>query len=357
MPPQLWTLAIATVTAVLAFGGGDLGRSTVPAAAAPTAATTAPVTYLAVGDSLAYGMQVGKLKAEIAAGTVSAGSFDTGYVDVFAAHLRTHSPAVNVVNLGCPGESTASFIAGPCGYATTGKPFGTAPLPLHTAYQGSQLDAALDYLHEHPGQVQTITLDIGINDLRAAAAGCPTGDGFSDCLAAHWAPAVQKTAANLDTIVGRIRAAAPAAEFLVLDYYNWMAVDDPATDKQVEKLNAAIADAATRHGARVVHVYPAFNRTGDESRTLCELTLYCGPSKDLHPSDAGYSTIGRLLFETAGPQVGRMPSGGAATGGGGTAGVEDQALIMLGGVSIAAGAGILLFLRRRGAHPTVEGAD
>ncbi len=33
-------------------------------------------TYLALGDSLAYGLQVGKLKEQIAAGTVRPGSFD-----------------------------------------------------------------------------------------------------------------------------------------------------------------------------------------------------------------------------------------------------------------------------------------
>lgn len=45
-------------------------------------------------------------------------------------------------------------------------------------------------------------------------------------------------------------------------------------------------------------------------------------------------------------QMQRMPSGAAATGGGGTAGVEDAGLIALGAASIAAGGGILLILRR-----------
>ncbi len=47
-----------------------------------------PTTYLALGDSLAYGMQVGKLKQQIAAGHVSATTFNTGYVDVLAGRLR-----------------------------------------------------------------------------------------------------------------------------------------------------------------------------------------------------------------------------------------------------------------------------
>ncbi len=46
-------------------------------------------------------------------------------------------------------------------------------------------------------------------------------------------------------------------------------------------------------------------------------------------------------------QMQRMPVGAAATGGGGTAGVEDAGLIALGAASIAAGGGSLLLLRRR----------
>lgn len=96
-------------------------------------------TYLALGDSLAYGLQIGKLKGQIAEGAVRPESFDTGYVDVLAADLKRSAPGLTVVNLGCPGESTTSFIAGPCGFATTGKPFGTAPLPLHVPYQARSL--------------------------------------------------------------------------------------------------------------------------------------------------------------------------------------------------------------------------
>ncbi len=292
---------LAGLALLPACGGGSV-PSTAPAATQSSTAATAsparPTTYLALGDSLAYGMQVGKLKQQIAAGQVSATTFNTGYVDVLAGRLRTATPDLDVVNLGCPGESTSSFIAGPCGFATTGKPFGSTPLPLHTPYSGSQLDAAIAYLQQHQGQVGTITLDIGINDLRGAAAECPTGDGFSGCLAKKWSTAVDKTAANLTTIVSRIRTAAPATDFRVLTYYNWLAVDDPKTGQQVEKLNAAISRAATAHGARLVDVYPTFNRSGDERETLCELTLYCRPTKDLHPSDAGYRAIADLLSKT-----------------------------------------------------------
>lgn len=80
----------------------------------PTSVVAEPApTYLALGDSLAYGLQIGKLKVQIAEGAVRPARFDTGYVDVLAANLRQSAPGLTVVNLGCPGESTTSFIAGP----------------------------------------------------------------------------------------------------------------------------------------------------------------------------------------------------------------------------------------------------
>ena len=62
--------------------------------------------YLALGDSMAYGFQPTKAKPG-----ARPSDFDTGYVDVFAARLRKLSPKIQVVNYGCPGESTVTFTA------------------------------------------------------------------------------------------------------------------------------------------------------------------------------------------------------------------------------------------------------
>jgi lysophospholipase L1-like esterase len=52
--------------------------------------------YLALGDSMAYGIQPTKVKPG-----ARPGDFDTGYVDVFAARLRKLTPGLRVVNYGC----------------------------------------------------------------------------------------------------------------------------------------------------------------------------------------------------------------------------------------------------------------
>lgn len=262
----------------------------------PSAAATAPVTYLAIGDSLAYGMQIGKLQREIAHDAVSAKSFDTGYVDVLAAQLRTTIPNLDVVDFGCPGETTASFLAGPCAYATSGKPFGKSPLPLHDAYAGAQFAATLAYLNDHP-EVRTITIDLGINDLRAVELACAAGANFDRCVMDRWTLARPQTEKNLRDIFSRLRRAAPSATIVALGYYNWLAVTAPGTDRTVEDLDTTIAGAAARAKVRFVNPFDAFNRTGNERTRLCELTFFCGVPRDLHPTDAGYRTIGNLLID------------------------------------------------------------
>ena len=65
--------------------------------------------YLALGDSMAYGFQPTKAKPR-----ARPSDFDTGYVDLFAARVRKLSPKIQVVNYGCPGESTVTFARGGC---------------------------------------------------------------------------------------------------------------------------------------------------------------------------------------------------------------------------------------------------
>ncbi len=60
--------------------------------------------YLALGDSMTYGVQPTKAKPG-----ARPSDFKTGYVDVFAARLRKLAPELEVINYGCPGESTVTF--------------------------------------------------------------------------------------------------------------------------------------------------------------------------------------------------------------------------------------------------------
>ena len=259
-----------------------------------SAASAAPIpTYLAIGDSLAYGMQIGHLKQEMKTSTVAASSFDTGYANRLAEKLEPSIPGLQLVNLGCPGETTSSFIHGPCAFATNGKPFGHTPLPLHIAYKGAQLQAALGYLRDTQYDVKLVTIDIGINDLRAGELQCSTAADFEACLAPKWDAVKEQVSRNLNRIMQRLRHAAPHTKIAVLNYYNWLARQHPHSDKQVQELNALIERSAHAVNATVIDVFPQFNDQGK----LCDLSLICGPTKDLHPTDAGYDLIANLIYQ------------------------------------------------------------
>lgn len=113
--------------------------------------------------------------------------------------------------------------------------------------------------------------------------------------------ALQSIAANLPRILDELHAASPSSEIIVMNYYNPFFVADPSTDALVEAINGAISGAATPRNIRVADVYSAFNRTGDESATLCTLTLVCDPPLfDEHASDAGYAVIADRFWDASG---------------------------------------------------------
>src|SRR5689334_16964681 len=158
----------------------------VPAAQAHPGAKFNPPksVYLALGNSLAFGYQQAKFNANFPAEPPSV--YNTGYVDNFANDLNAIDPGIQTVNLGCPGETTDSFLGiTPCPYHP--------PFALHTNYIGSQMDAALKVLNDNPGQVSPITIDIGANDVLALVRSCTNSSGAIDqtCVAAGFPATTQ----------------------------------------------------------------------------------------------------------------------------------------------------------------------
>src|SRR5581483_11882434 len=70
--------------------------------------------YLSLGDSLAYGEQPVKVGLPPSA-------VRTGYTDVVAKRLRALNPKLEVVNYGCPGESTVTYVRGRCEWLAEGR--------------------------------------------------------------------------------------------------------------------------------------------------------------------------------------------------------------------------------------------
>jgi lysophospholipase L1-like esterase len=236
--------------------------------------------YLALGDSMAYGFQPTKAKAG-----ARPSDFDTGYVDVFAARLRKLSPQIQVVNYGCPGESTATFARGGCPGLGDG-------FKLHDAFRGPQLKAAQSFLRAHRGQVSPITVTLWGGDL------------FPLSAKGRRAPsAIASFAARFKSILRQLRAAAPTAEIIVTGAWNPEADRLARAEPLYRSLDAAIGHTAAASRARVANMFAALNGPGSvrtQKARLCSLTFFCSKGGDPHPTDAGYRAMAGAFVAASG---------------------------------------------------------
>jgi len=253
---------------------------------------SAPKDYvLALGDSLTFGYQQAKFLTNPDPAT-----FTTGFVDDFARRLTATSPGrdTRVVNYGCPGETTYSFLIG-CRYHTT---FG---LSLHDNFDGSQIEAAEAFLAAHPGQVGPILISLGANDILALVIAC--GGVAPQCISAKLPNIVAALATNYGRILARLRTAAPDGEIIAVALYNPYAVFDAQTNAQTNGLTATINQmieaVAAANRVRVANPFLPFDFTPPQPATLCYLTLFCGAG-DVHPSDPGYQVIADAIWAASG---------------------------------------------------------
>ena len=239
--------------------------------------------YLALGDSITYGFQPTKAKPG-----PRPSAFATGYVDVFAKALRKTSPAIEVVNYGCPGESTVTFARGGC-------PAFADHIPLHDRFRGSQLAAATTFLKAHPGDVSPITVTLFGNDWLPLLLDTCKGD--VSCVRKHAENRTAAFSSRLGSILRRLRAAAPGAEIIVTGAWN----PDPTQLEQLRpvyrSLEASITKAAGGSRARVARMLPVFNPSGSmqaQRARLCAFTFICSRG-DPHPTDAGYRAMAEAV--------------------------------------------------------------
>jgi lysophospholipase L1-like esterase len=263
---------------------------------APNARASKPQhSYLALGDSLAFGYQQAKFNRLFP--NEDPAAFDTGYVDDFGHALRLFDHGLQVVNDGCPGETTDSFINGPCQYQLA--------FPLHHPYVGgpssSQLSDALAYLQANGNAVNPITIDIGANDALGVTEG--TCKLEPTCIGEHAPALFAHIASNLGLILADLRGAAPRAKIVVLGLYNPFGPSLAGADELTAQLNAVMKQVASTVRARFADPLPVFNPTGPrEQPTICLFTNMCpapssGESPDIHPTDLGYAVLAALVFK------------------------------------------------------------
>ncbi|HEY3843022.1 MAG TPA: SGNH/GDSL hydrolase family protein [Acidimicrobiales bacterium] len=262
-------------------------------AASPPAGATAPVTpfYLALGGSGSVGIQP-------TAAHPRGQPTDSGYANDLLGLERSRWEGLKLVQLGCPGATTASMLtgAGHCHYR-----------------EGSQLGAALSFLRDHPSTV-LITVDLGFNDLlpclrhRAIDDGCVT-EGLG---ALH---------DQLTQALAQLRAAAPRGTMIVgVGHYDPYLGDYVRPDGQpfalatisaIDRLDEVMRSAYAAEGVPMASVAPAFDMTEstpvkvpslggvpENVARVCSLTWMCAPpplGPNSHPDDAGYRIIAVAL--------------------------------------------------------------
>jgi lysophospholipase L1-like esterase len=329
----LLVLLVAVAVAVLAGRGGDdparPGRTagTTARGGAPTPSTgaapatpalpveaddpalvppspTAPGTaYVALGDSLAQGIQNidGRLRTT-----------NQGYPDVLAARLRAAGTPVRLGRVGCSGATVESLVAGvrDC--------LPPPPRPLAYANRGpgtSQLAWAEDWLRRRGDRPALVTIDIGANDLL----GCFTPN--PDRVRACFDERLPRVEAQLRDVARRLRAAAgPRTVLAAMTYY------DPAValvrigatrkaaiafhDAVRRRANPAIVALYEAEGFAVARVDRVFRShrpataDGVVQRT-CDLTRLCTLA-DFHPTAEGYALIGDAFARVVRERVARV---------------------------------------------------
>jgi lysophospholipase L1-like esterase len=277
-------------------------------AAAPVGASNGPppprpadpgAVYLSLGDSIAFGFQGRILDEQLDSGNLDPSAFH-GFTDELTMKLARVHRGTRQVNLGCPGETTASFLHA-CEYE-----FG-----LHQDYTGSsQFAAALATIRSRPGAVGTITITLGANDLTNFLDSC--GDDAA-CVAHGLSRVLSTVRQNLFFIVSALHWAAPRAVVVLFQYYNPFAPFDPSSNANLLALDASIGRVAALTHVKLANAYPRFNLAPPQPQTLCRLTLACDDG-DVHPSDAGYHEIANLMFDATGYRSPWRWNQGAATG-------------------------------------------
>jgi len=288
------SLLVASAAAAMALLAG---AATPAAAAAPTGQPAR--YYLALGDSLAQGVQPATPPLPPGVSPGQDIETDQGYADDLFAHYSVQFPGnLHLVKLGCPGETTTSMLTGagsPCTYR-----------------QGSQLAAAVAFIRAHRSAVVLITIDIGANNVD----GCATSAGINQaCIASGFAAAQS----DLPKILGALRAAAGEGTVIAgMNYYDPFLADyltgaaGQAVATQSVNLdvsfNSLLGASFGTFGIPVADVQTAFSTTDfTDTATLpgvgtvplnvariCEWTWMCAPSPvgpDIHANQVGYQVI------------------------------------------------------------------
>lgn len=242
--------------------------------------------YLALGDSVPFGFNPLALASPPAFDPRNPENF-VGYPEVLAKRLH-----VDVTNASCPGETTMHFVAlagldDNCGFYRNN-------LPLHVAYQSSQLDYAVAFLLSHP-DTRLVTVMVGADDLGAFGKQCGATVPPADVAACVANDVATVSVPDLEEIFGTIRGVFHG-KLVVVTYY--ARNNTPQEIGAVQQGDALITSIATQFGAQIADGFAAFQSAEGPSLDPCAARLLIrlpDGTCDSHPSKLGQKVLARAV--------------------------------------------------------------
>ena len=249
--------------------------------------------YVSLGDSLSVGIQPDATGANQPS--------DVGYADQVYGALLPAMPRLQLVKLGCSGETTQTMIEGGiCAYE-----------------KGSQLDEAVAFLRTHRPFVKLVAIDIGADDLLPCA-----GETTVDLACVQ--SAFDQVPGRLFQILRALRqAAGPDVPIVAINYYNplvaaWLqggagqelALQSASLLGEFNAMLRAIyglfsvpvGDVAAAFDSAdfsTIVVVPGLGPVPQNVALVCGLTWMCvfppqGPN--VHPTADGYGVISEVIL-------------------------------------------------------------
>jgi hypothetical protein len=219
----------------------------------------------------------------------------------FANDLH-HRLDLEVVDAGCPGETTGSFLSSSA--PDNGCRAYRSEFPLHVAYRSTQLDFAKEYLR-HNRDVRAISITLGANDGFLLEGSCATQANPTTCIEEGVPSLLASVAANLQTILADLRATGFGGAIILTNYYS-VDYSDAAGTGLTGLLNTAIEAPAHAYGAVVADLFTAFKQVAEKPQfggKTCNTGLLNASVQnqllcDVHPSQSGHRLIAETLIRT-----------------------------------------------------------
>ena len=260
------------------------------------AASAANGTYLALGDSVAFGYV--PAQAVPPPDYLDAHSF-VGYPEFLAKRLNEH-----VANASCPGETTGSMLSTSAQSNgcenSVGSPVGYRTLfPLHVAYRGTQTAYAVHYLTAHK-HTNLVTIDIGAND----AFVCQETTSDQCGSQAELSALAAQISTNLGSIYRQLRKVADYQGRLVALTYYALNYNDPAQVASAQFLDSIITNVTQAYGGTVADGFGAFQTaSASAGGSPCAAGLLIklpNNTCDVHPTAKGHRILAGAIAAAIG---------------------------------------------------------